>query len=185
MNAMESIGTSLATAMSRPLTVQTSYRSQNQVTQGPIERFSFNRLESTNPSGGPRVRNVMQNVTSVTSTLVPSQNVRQETPESPVRYRASNLALARPHGNRGSYQERSNLAWTQSSQQNMQGQLQAQFCGPHNQTASNVRHERNTDQQGYRFGDITRGIVARGRQLDGRDKNSGYKFGDFTRGLFR
>lgn len=31
-------------------------------------------------------------------------------------------------------------------------------------------------QEGYRFGDITRGIVARGRQRDGRDPNSGYKF---------
>jgi len=40
-------------------------------------------------------------------------------------------------------------------------------------------------QEGYRFGDVTRGIIARGAQLDGRDENSGYKFGDFTRGLFR
>ena len=51
----------------------------------------------------------------------------------------------------------------------------------HNQT-----DDRGGEQGGgYRFGDITRGIVARGRQIDGRDANSGYKFGDFTRGLFR
>lgn len=50
----------------------------------------------------------------------------------------------------------------------------------HNQ----MPNQRETGQQGYRFGDITRGIVARGAQNAGRDPNSGYKFGDFTRGLF-
>jgi len=42
-----------------------------------------------------------------------------------------------------------------------------------------------SDSIQYRFGDITKNIVARGGQVDGREENSGYKFGDFTRGLFR
>mmetsp|Transcript_24945 Transcript_24945/g.54397 ORF Transcript_24945/g.54397 Transcript_24945/m.54397 type:complete len:709 (-) Transcript_24945:63-2189(-) len=36
----------------------------------------------------------------------------------------------------------------------------------------------------YRFGDITRGLVARGKQARGADKEEGYQFGDFTRGFF-
>ncbi|KAG7355265.1 hypothetical protein IV203_004621 [Nitzschia inconspicua] len=40
-------------------------------------------------------------------------------------------------------------------------------------------------QSGYKFGDFSRGVIARGREKDGRDRNDGYKFGDFTRGLFR
>ena len=38
--------------------------------------------------------------------------------------------------------------------------------------------------EGYKFGDITRGIIARGKQLRGETKDSNYRFGDFTRGLF-
>jgi len=51
-------------------------------------------------------------------------------------------------------------------------------------TTSRQAHSANSDQQGYQFGDITRGIVSRGKKTDGRNDNSGYKFGDFTRGLF-
>jgi len=36
----------------------------------------------------------------------------------------------------------------------------------------------------YQFGDITRGLVARGKKTRGADRNDKYKFGDFTRGLF-
>ena len=36
----------------------------------------------------------------------------------------------------------------------------------------------------YRFGDITRGLVARGKQARGADKEESYQLGDFTRGLF-
>ena len=39
-------------------------------------------------------------------------------------------------------------------------------------------------QQGYKFGDFSRRIVAKGKQKDGRSANDGYKFGDFSRGLF-
>uniref|UniRef100_A0A7S1ZT12 Glycine zipper domain-containing protein n=1 Tax=Trieres chinensis TaxID=1514140 RepID=A0A7S1ZT12_TRICV len=36
----------------------------------------------------------------------------------------------------------------------------------------------------YRFGDLTRGVVARGKESRGASAKEGYKFGDFTRGLF-
>lgn len=39
-------------------------------------------------------------------------------------------------------------------------------------------------EQGYRFGDLTRSIVTKGKEKDGRNRSDGYKFGDFTRGLF-
>jgi hypothetical protein len=38
---------------------------------------------------------------------------------------------------------------------------------------------------GYKFGDISRSIVAKGKKKDGRGANDGYKFGDFTKGLFK
>ena len=39
-------------------------------------------------------------------------------------------------------------------------------------------------RQGYRFGDVTRGLVARGKEARGADQNGKYQFGDLTRGLF-
>mmetsp|Transcript_3782 Transcript_3782/g.5904 ORF Transcript_3782/g.5904 Transcript_3782/m.5904 type:complete len:455 (+) Transcript_3782:1076-2440(+) len=54
---------------------------------------------------------------------------------------------------------------------------------PHSQ--ANAHAESTTDhqankidnsQQGYQFGDVTRGIVAKGKKADGRGDNSGYKF---------
>jgi hypothetical protein len=39
-------------------------------------------------------------------------------------------------------------------------------------------------QQGYRFGDLTRSVISKGKKKDGRNEKDGYKFGDFTRGLF-
>jgi len=88
------------------------------------------------------------------------------------------------------------LAQTQPIQQNTQtgGVQRRQTHGSRNHlnstaprtvsTSLNSANNRSSDQQ-YRFGDITKNIVARGGQVDGREENSGYKFGDFTRGLFR
>jgi len=53
----------------------------------------------------------------------------------------------------------------------------------HAPTASQTSRA-NNEQQGYQFGDLTRGVVAKGKAARG-DENSGYKFGDFTRGLFK
>ena len=39
-------------------------------------------------------------------------------------------------------------------------------------------------EQGYRFGDLTRSVTAAGKKKDGRSEKDGYKFGDFTRGFF-
>ena len=39
-------------------------------------------------------------------------------------------------------------------------------------------------RQPYRFGDFTRGVVARGKESRSADEKEGYRFGDFARGLF-
>ena len=39
-------------------------------------------------------------------------------------------------------------------------------------------------RRGYAFGDITRGLVARGKEARGADRQEGYQFGNFSRGLF-
>lgn len=39
------------------------------------------------------------------------------------------------------------------------------------------------DEDGYHFGDYTRGIIGRGKETRGADIHDGYRFGDFTRGL--
>ena len=44
--------------------------------------------------------------------------------------------------------------------------------------------ERNGTRNEYQVGDVTRGILARGKERRGGSTNSKYKFGDFTRGLF-
>lgn len=79
-----------------------------------------------------------------------------------------------------------------SQQQNRSGSRDYQYPAQrsHNHTTARaptaaVHPESTYDHQGYRFGDVSRGIVARGKKADGRDENSGYKFGDFTRGLFK
>lgn len=76
--------------------------------------------------------------------------------------------------------------WQQNSlQQNRQMQRPA----PHNTggppaTARQVNNSNNT-QEGYRFGDISRGIIAKGKKADGRDDSSGYKFVSFFVALLR
>ena len=44
-----------------------------------------------------------------------------------------------------------------------------------NAPSANPRNQINEGKSGYRFGNITKSIVARGKQVDGRDANSGYK----------
>ena len=45
-----------------------------------------------------------------------------------------------------------------------------------NTPSSNSKNQASQGERGYRFGDITKSIVERGKQIDGRDANSGYKF---------
>lgn len=54
---------------------------------------------------------------------------------------------------------------------------------PHPQPSTHTS-QAAAHQEGYRFGDVTRSVIGRGKKVDGRNDNSGYKFGDFTRGLF-
>ncbi|CAJ1949791.1 unnamed protein product [Cylindrotheca closterium] len=83
------------------------------------------------------------------------------------------------HFNDGYHEDNAARAQNPSLQGNSIGQMRSPSTTQNNSAAGSQQ------QQGYRFGDVTRGIVARGRQLDGREENSGYQFGDFTRGLFR
>ncbi|KAL9180858.1 hypothetical protein ACHAXT_011311 [Thalassiosira profunda] len=73
-------------------------------------------------------------------------------------------------------------------QQQQQHQHQQQYPpqqSNHSSMPATAHQAIDRGHEGYRFGDVTRGIVARGKKADGRDANSGYKFGDFTRGLFK
>jgi hypothetical protein len=60
--------------------------------------------------------------------------------------------------------------------------LSGQYAGT--RTSSAHASGARTEEQGYRFGDLTRSIVAKGKKTSGRNEQDGYKFGDFTRGLF-
>jgi len=98
--------------------------------------------------------------------------------------RAQAATARQSHGNQNYYsaghQQRSTA---RAQSRSMQGNNNIGHQPPASTTSNNSAG--NQQQQGYRFGDVTRGIISRGRQLDGRDENSGYQFGDFTRGLFR
>ena len=54
---------------------------------------------------------------------------------------------------------------------------------PENCDASENPGEAPAASKAYRFGDITRGIIAKGKVANGRRKDSNYRFGDFSRGL--
>lgn len=58
-------------------------------------------------------------------------------------------------------------------------------AGVRHETDKNKSNNNKSNKDGYKFGDITKSIVARGKQASGRKEDSGYKFGDFTRGLFK
>ena len=49
-----------------------------------------------------------------------------------------------------------------------------------------IREQANNEEtnQPYKFGNITRGVIAKGKKSRGVNKEEEYKFGDFTRGLF-
>lgn len=60
-------------------------------------------------------------------------------------------------------------------------QIQAANPSPAPTGASQPRQP--FDGGSYRFGDMTKSVVARGKRKGGRDVSEKYKFGDFTRGL--
>jgi hypothetical protein len=66
--------------------------------------------------------------------------------------------------------------------QTTQNGLSGQYSGT--PTGSAHASGERSEEQGYRFGDLTRSIVAKGKKTSGRSEQDGYKFGDFTRGLF-
>lgn len=47
-----------------------------------------------------------------------------------------------------------------------------------------ITKQSESKNEGYRFGDRTRALVARGKEATGRETVEGYRFGDISRGLF-
>jgi hypothetical protein len=68
------------------------------------------------------------------------------------------------------------------NQQGQQYQQQQQNLEP---IRPPQRPQQPKQEQGYKFGDLTRSVIAKGKAKDGRSSNDSYKFGDFTRGLFK
>jgi len=66
------------------------------------------------------------------------------------------------------------------------GQTGGQLTHQHQQSTQSTMHsaQQQEQRQGYRFGDVTRSVLAKGKKKQGRSEQDGYKFGDFTRGLF-
>jgi hypothetical protein len=75
----------------------------------------------------------------------------------------------------------------QHQQQHQQQQQQQQMQQQHQQQMQQQQHQQQppASSGGYQFGDLTRSVIAKGKQARGADaKSSQYQFGDFTRGLF-
>jgi hypothetical protein len=105
---------------------------------------------------------------------------------SPSQYQASYNAnvgnqYQQGHQQVNSRQQQSyNHSSTQQAYQSHLHQPRSQY----NQTQQ-AQTQQQQDSQGYKFGSITKGILAKGKESDGRSKKDGYKFGDFSRGLFK
>ncbi|CAE7272148.1 unnamed protein product [Symbiodinium necroappetens] len=59
----------------------------------------------------------------------------------------------------------------------------AKVVTPVEETIAEGKMSRGAEDDGYKFGDISRGIVASGKASRGAAAEEGYKFGDFTRGF--
>lgn len=97
-----------------------------------------------------------------------------------------------PHQNNNLYhQPRQNTSRSLNDHghQSIHHQQHQQTQVSHNRNLQSQFLPRGQQQQqetsSYKFGDLTRGVLAKGKQADGRSQDSGYKFGDFTRGLFK
>ena len=77
-------------------------------------------------------------------------------------------------------QQRAAPAHANVNRQQQQQQQQQQRQAP----VMNAQATSTGNHQGYRFGDVTRSVVAKGKKTSGRSEQDGYRFGDFSRGLF-
>eukprot|EP00529_Nitzschia_sp_RCC80_P007842 CAMPEP_0113466944 /NCGR_PEP_ID=MMETSP0014_2-20120614/14549_1 /TAXON_ID=2857 /ORGANISM="Nitzschia sp." /LENGTH=1332 /DNA_ID=CAMNT_0000359215 /DNA_START=71 /DNA_END=4070 /DNA_ORIENTATION=+ /assembly_acc=CAM_ASM_000159 len=64
---------------------------------------------------------------------------------------------------------------------NQQSQRHAQ----HGQQNSQQQSQQQRQKNGYRFGNVTRKFISKGKEKRGGSSDSGYRFGDFSRGLFK
>ena len=56
---------------------------------------------------------------------------------------------------------------------------------PSTTATTNIQsNQSGSSEKPYRFGDITRRVVSRGKEARGANDTKGYRFGDFSRGLF-
>jgi len=168
--------TTMATTMSDPLSSSLAPLTGSNSSQNSNSRYEASTFERNNAARSSS-NNLGLNVPSATTrdaNLVPSANMARAMFD-PL---SSNLPPAT--GSNSRYEA---SAFTRNNVARAQPEMSSRDINQplaHNQ----MPNQTETGQQGYRFGDITRGIAARGAQNAGRDPNSGYKFGDFTRGLF-
>ena len=80
------------------------------------------------------------------------------------------------HDQQGRYQ----ATVPQYNQQSMQSrvQMQNQMNARQQQSFHTQQHQAQQNQErGYKFGDLTKSVIAKGKQADGRNNDDGYKFG--------
>jgi len=183
-----------SSSIPRPANTSTSTR-ENVMQRNTTSSTSFESLSQTIPHGGT-IENGTQNRNlhqrhghfSHSQPQVQSQHQAHYQPQYQSQTRAQYQAQAQ---NQAHYQAQNQAHYQAPAQYQTQYQAQTQHHNTYvNQARSQPQGQAadnniNPEQEQYRFGDVTRGIIERGRQLDGREENSGYKFGDFTRGLFR
>ena len=76
------------------------------------------------------------------------------------------------------------LQRTQNEQARARALPQRHRTQQHAAAQSNHPPEQQQGPKPYKFGDLTRGILAKGKQTDGRSEDSGYKFGEFVTCVF-
>ena len=97
--------------------------------------------------------------------------------QSQVQYNSHQQQQSQVQYNSHHQQQQSQVQYNSHQQQQSQVQYNS-----HQQQQSQVQYNSHQQQQsqargGYQFGDITKNIVSKGKESDGRSKNDGYKFG--------
>lgn len=159
-----------------PLSIFTS---SNSSTPGPTSQYQFPSMQSADPCVQQPIPPQNQTMQQVT----PLQYNYQE-PTVPSQYH--NSEQQRAAQSQSGMQQQSHASYhqqTTSSESTTYQQQQQQVASARN-VQMQQRRAPPTQNQGYRFGDVTRLVIAQGKKNSGRSENSGYQFGDFTRGLF-
>ena len=159
-------------ASSLPQQQQQQQRYSNSQQEYPVamndssNQHSFNHTNTTqNPQNG------MFNPTAHASAQTSYLHQQPQPPQAQSYYQPP------PH--------QSNYQYPEPQRQQSSHQPPPQQLHGYSAAASQSREQQEQQAQaGYRFGDVTRSIISKGKKKGGRSENSSYKFGDFTRGLF-